>query len=249
MNLFTDFDWLQLCSLGMATFILGLTKAGIRGIDMINVTLMALVFGSKLSTGVMLPMLCIGDALAVSYYKQDVKWPTFWRLIGWMLLGILIGVFLGQNLPEAVFKNIFSVIILSSLILLVWMEWRKPTTVTNNPFFGPVLGILVGITTMLGNLAGAFASIYFMANRTPKNELIGTAAVMFMIMNLFKLPFQIFLWKNITWSSIWLNFQLIPILLLGFYLGAKLVGKLKEDSYRKIVIALTFVGALTILLK
>ncbi|RYZ45126.1 MAG: sulfite exporter TauE/SafE family protein, partial [Chitinophagaceae bacterium] len=35
----------------LAAFILGLSKAGIKGIDMMNVTIMALVFGGKASTG------------------------------------------------------------------------------------------------------------------------------------------------------------------------------------------------------
>ena len=51
---------------------------------------------------------------------------------------------------------------------------------------------------MLGNLAGAFANIYFLAMRLPKNGFIGTAAWVFLVINLFKLPFQVLVWKNIN---------------------------------------------------
>ncbi len=40
-----------------SAFILGLAKAGLKGIDLLNVTLMALVFGGKASTGIVLPLL------------------------------------------------------------------------------------------------------------------------------------------------------------------------------------------------
>jgi hypothetical protein len=44
-------------------FIIGLSKAGLKGIDMLNVTIMAIVFGGKASTGIVLPLLCITTAM------------------------------------------------------------------------------------------------------------------------------------------------------------------------------------------
>jgi uncharacterized membrane protein YfcA len=77
-------------------FILGLAKAGLRGIDMLNVTLMALVFGSKASTGIVLPLLCVADIAAVIYYHRHAQWKHFWKLVPWMAVGILIGVYVGR---------------------------------------------------------------------------------------------------------------------------------------------------------
>ena len=41
----------------LAAFIIGLGKAGLKGVDMLSVTIMALVFGGKSSTGIVLPLL------------------------------------------------------------------------------------------------------------------------------------------------------------------------------------------------
>src|ERR687897_504119 len=49
----------------IASFIIGLSKAGLKGIDMMNVTIMAIVFGGKASTGIVLPLLCVADIMAV----------------------------------------------------------------------------------------------------------------------------------------------------------------------------------------
>src|SRR5688572_23060331 len=93
------FNWLLIL---LAAFIIGLSKAGIKGIDMMNVTIMALVFGGKASTGIVLPLLCAADILAVTYYHRHAQWNHFRRLMPWMMLGILIGVFVGKNINEDV---------------------------------------------------------------------------------------------------------------------------------------------------
>ena len=84
-------------------FILGLAKAGLKGIDMLNVTLMALVFGGKASTGIVLPLLCAADIAAVIYYNRHAQWNHFWKLVPWMAAGILIGVVTGKDLNEIIF--------------------------------------------------------------------------------------------------------------------------------------------------
>lgn len=233
----------------LASFFIGLGKAGLKGIDMLSVTLMAFVFGSKASTGIVLPLLCISDIAAVSYYNRHVKWNHFWKITPWMIIGILIGIYVGKDMNEVLFRKIMAVIILFTIIIIVLMELRKSKTVPNNPLFVASTGLAAGITTMLGNLAGAFSNLYFLAMRLEKNDFIGTAAWIFLIMNLFKLPFQIFIWKNISIESIKIDALLLPTLAIGFLLGLKLVDKVKEKDYRRLVIILTLIGSLLMLFK
>ena len=119
----------------------------------------------------------------------------------------------------------------------------------HNKLFVASTGLVAGFTTMLGNLAGAFSNIYFLAMRMNKNDFIGTAAWLFLVINLFKLPFQAFYWKNITASSLMIDLYLFPALAVGFWLGLKLVRRIKDDSYRKVVIVLTLIGAVFIFFK
>ena len=233
----------------LASFFIGLGKAGLKGIDMLSVTLMAFVFGSKASTGIVLPLLCISDIAAVSYYNRHVKWNHFWKITPWMIIGILIGIYVGKDMNEVLFRKIMAVIILFTIIIIVLMELRKSKTVPTNPLFVASTGLAAGITTMLGNLAGAFSNLYFLAMRLEKNDFIGTAAWIFLIMNLFKLPFQIFLWKNISIESIKIDVLLLPTLAIGFLLGLKLVDKVKEKDYRRLIIILTLIGSLLMLFK
>jgi uncharacterized membrane protein YfcA len=242
----------------LAAFILGLVKAGLKGIDLIHVTIMAIVFGGKASTGIVLPLLCAADIMAVWYYNRHAQWSHFWKLIPWMVVGILIGVYVGKDMNEVLFRKIMAIIIIATIIIMVAFEFRsaggrslteKNTQVPSNKLFAGTTGLTAGFTTMLGNLAGAFANIYFLAMRMPKNNFIGTAAWLFLVINLFKLPFQVFYWKNITGPSLTTDLFLLPALILGFWAGVNIVSRIKDNSYRKVVIVLTLAGAIVMFLR
>jgi uncharacterized membrane protein YfcA len=243
---FSYFNWGLIL---LSAFFIGLSKAGLRGIDMMNVTIMAIVFGSKASTGIVLPLLCAADIVAVFYYHRHAQWNHFWKLIPWMAIGILVGVYVGKDMNEALFRKIMAIIIITTVFIMVALEIRKNQVIPNNKFFVANMGLAAGFTTMLGNLAGAFSNIYFLAMRMPKNDFIGTASWVFLVINLFKLPFQFFFWKNITPESLYTDLLLLPSVLIGFWIGVKIVSKIKEDNYRKVVIVLTFLGALAIFFK
>ena len=233
----------------LASFIIGLSKAGLKGIDMMNITIMAIVFGGKASTGIVLPLLCFADIMAVIYYNRHAQWEHFWKLIPWMIIGILIGVYVGKDLDETIFRRVMAVIILLTVAIMLALEFRKNISMPSNKLFASSMGLISGFTTMLGNLAGAFSNIYFLAMRMTKNDFIGTAAWVFLVVNLFKLPFQVFYWKNITLSTIQTDLILFPALVAGFWAGVKIVSRITDDSYRKVVIVLTLIGAVFIFLK
>ncbi|MCK0133273.1 sulfite exporter TauE/SafE family protein [Arenibacter sp. S6351L] len=232
-----------------AAFVIGISKAGIKGIAIINVTLMALAFGAKESTGLIVPLLVVGDAFAVIYYNRHAQWKYIVAFLPWMILGILIGTAVGKDLPETTFKISMSVIILGTVIMMYWWDRKKSKNVPTHWAFAGFIGTMAGITTMIGNLAGAFSNIYFLAMRLPKNEFIGTAAWLFFIVNIFKLPFHIFIWKTITPETLIINLKLVPGIILGIIVGVRLVKIIKEQFYRKMILILTAIGAFLILFR
>lgn len=232
-----------------AAFVIGISKAGIKGIAIINVTLMALAFGAKESTGLIVPLLVVGDAFAVVYYNRHAQWKYIVAFLPWMILGIFIGTAIGKDLPETTFKISMSVIILGTVIMMYWWDRKKSKNVPTHWAFAGFIGTMAGITTMIGNLAGAFSNIYFLAMRLPKNQFIGTAAWLFFIVNIFKLPFHIFIWKTITPETLIINLKLVPGIILGIIVGVRLVKIIKEQFYRKMILILTAIGAFLILFR
>lgn len=233
----------------LASFLLGMGKAGIKGIGVVIVTLMALVFGGKSSTGVLIPMMVFADILAVIYYHRHTQWKYLGKLLPTMVIGVLVGVWLGNDISDDVFRFLMAILILGIVVLMVFMDRRKFSAIPQNRLFSNSMGLLSGFTSMIGNLAGSFSNIYFLAMRLPKNEFIGTAAWLFFIINVFKLPFHLFVWKTISLESISINIILIPAIIIGFFTGIKLVKLINNQLYRKFIIVVTAVGALLILFK
>jgi len=131
-------------------------------------------------------------------------------------------------------------------MMYLW-DTRKTKVVPTHWAFGGFIGIMAGITTMIGNLAGAFSNIFFLAMRLPKNQFIGTAAWLFFIINIFKMPFHIYVWKTVTMNTLFINLKLVPAIMLGVFAGIRLVSYIKEGFYRKMILILTAVGAVLIL--
>ena len=62
-------------------FILGMGKSGLKGLGVIIVTIMALVFGSKASTGYLMPLMVCADVIAVIYYHRHAEWKFLRKLL------------------------------------------------------------------------------------------------------------------------------------------------------------------------
>lgn len=231
-----------------AAFVIGMSKAGIKGIAVINVTFMALAFGAKESTGMVVPLLILADIFAVIYYNRHTQWTYVFKVLPWMIFGVLIGVFIGKDLPESLFRIGMAIIIIITVFMMYWWDRKKEKTVPTHWTFSSSIGTLAGITTMVGNLAGAFSNIYFLAMRLPKNHFIGTAAWLFLIVNVFKLPFHIFVWHTISAESLFLNLKLLPGIFLGFFVGVRIIKLINEVFFRKMILVLTALGAILIMI-
>lgn len=242
-------DITTFCIASAAAVLLGISKSGVKGIGIFVVTLMAVAFDSKASTGIIMPLLILGDIFAVIYYKRHVVWSLLWKLLPAMAVGVLVGVLVGKQMDEALFRKSMSAIILVSVVIMYMWEAKKSVYVPKSRAFGIFMGLMAGFTTMIGNLAGVFSNIFFLAMRIDKNQFIGTAAYLFFIINLFKLPFHIFYWRTINVHTLTINLLLIPAIALGLYIGVNALKRINTAVFRKMILILTAVGALIMLLR
>ena len=242
----TNFEWFFAF---LGAFLLGTSKAGLKGIGVVIVTIMAIVFGGKQSTGVLIPMMIAADIFAVIYYHRHTQWKYLGKLLPSMVVGVLLGVWFGNDISDELFKQLMAILILGIVVFMIYMERKKAKKIPKSRVFSNGMGLLAGFTSMIGNLAGSFSNIYFLAMRLPKNEFIGTAAWLFFIINVFKLPFHIFVWKTVSIESLKLNLILVPGVILGFFIGVKIVKLINNQVYRKFILIVTAVGAVIILFR
>ena len=233
----------------IAIFLLGASKAGLKGLGIIVVALMALAYPVKSSTGLLLILLVLFDICAVIYYRRNVKWPYLYKFLPAMVVGIILAAWIGKDLDEASFKQVMASIILISVGIMFWRDRRTNQEFPKGWLFAGSTGIAAGFTTMMGNLAGAFANLFFLATGLKKNEIIGTAAWLFLIINIIKLPFHIWWWKTIDQGSLFTVFPLVPFGLIGFLVGLKVVQLFDEKTFRLFLLLITALGAIIIFLK
>lgn len=232
----------------LCAIIIGMSKTGIQGITTLAIPILALVFGGKPSTGIILPMLCMADFMAVAYYRRDAQWKYILRLLPSAIAGFFVALAVDKLIPADEFKRLMALCILAGIGVMFWTrKVGKENTVSSAWWYGPLFGLLGGFTTMIGNAAGPIMSVYLLSMNLPKNSFVGTSAWFFLIVNLLKVPLQIFAWENISWTTFAVDVMLLPAIALGAVLGIWLVKRLPESKYRTLIIWLTILSTLMLL--
>jgi uncharacterized protein len=223
--------------------VLGMAKAGLSGFGLAVVPVMALIFGARESTGVILPMLIAADIMAVTYYRRHAVWRHILRILPWAAAGIIIALITGKIINNNQFRIILLSVVWIMLILMVIndIRSRKGMEIPENHLFASLMGLAGGFATMIGNSAGPVFALYFLAMRLPKKEFIGTSAWLYLILNTGKLPLQVLVWKNITLNFLILGIISIPAIALGIFLGIRIVKLFPEKVYRYFVITTTLI--------
>ena len=238
----TSEPW-QIAALILCGLCIGMSKTGFSGITTVIIPFMAIIFGAKESTGVMLPMLCFADLLAVIYYRRSASWKHIFRLIPWALGGFAVALLVDRFIPPRGFKILIGSCILIGLVVMIWHERRgKAAVIPTAWWFSAGCGVLGGFTTMIGNAAGPIMSVFLLSMRLPKTVFVGTSAWFFLIVNYLKLPIQHFAWHNFSPESLLLNLMMVPIILVGAVIGVVLVKKISEAHFRVMILVLTVIS-------
>jgi uncharacterized membrane protein YfcA len=243
-----EFSTVELLLFFLVALCVGMSKTGVHGAGNISVPLLAIVFGARLSSGIMLPMLCLADVMGVWYYHRHSSWDHLKKLLVWSVLGILLGTYVGDMIDPGMFKYIMVGIIFVSVAVMVWMERGHKEDIPDYAWFAAICGVGAGFTSMIGNLAGAFAAIYLLSMRLPKNSYIGTSAWFFMVINWIKVPFHVWVWKTITWNTFLLDLITLPVIAFGAWIGIIIVKNLTEGGYRWFIIGMTLIAAVFMML-
>jgi uncharacterized membrane protein YfcA len=213
------------------------------------VPVLAIIFGAKPSTGILLPMLCLADIFAVTYYRRSAEWKYILRLLPWALTGFAVALLTDHLIPDRGFKTLIGACILAGLGVMLWNERRgKNTEIPSSWWFAALFGVMGGFSTMIGNAAGPIMSVFLLSVRLPKKSFVGTAAWFFMIINFLKLPLQYFVWHNISRETLLFDLALLPPIAAGAWMGIIFVKRVSEKNYRVVIYVLTLVSTLMLFL-
>lgn len=227
----------------LTAFLAGAAKTGIQGLGTVLVPLVAMAMPVKASTGFLLPLLVAGDVVAVVYWHKRVAWRSLGRLLPWTALGIVAGYFAMGAVSDADFKPILGGVIVGLVVLDLVRRLASIELRSDHRLVVFLVGILAGASTMMANAGGPIMTIYLLSMSLPKEEYVGTTAVFFWLINLFKVPFSIAL-GLITWQSLKVDLFLLPLVLLGCGAGFLAVRRLPQKAFNLVAQVLAALGGL-----
>jgi uncharacterized membrane protein YfcA len=228
---------------------MGMSKAGFAGIGLLHVVVFAFLFGARDSTGIVLPMLLVGDVYAVTTYRRHARWEHLRRMLPPAAVGVVGGAALMPRVSDTAYKPLVGAIILA-LTILQFVRMARPAWFAGVPHtraFTWAMGLFAGATTMLANAAGPIIALYALALGLPKYELVGTNAWFFLAVNAFKVPFSA-RFGLIRPDTLVLNLVLAPAILVGLVAGRALVRRVPQRLFDGFLLAFAALAAMKLIL-
>ncbi|WP_184902108.1 MULTISPECIES: sulfite exporter TauE/SafE family protein [unclassified Streptomyces] len=245
----------EFAALAFAALLVGFSKTAVSGANTVSLAIFAAVLPARASTGVLLPILIVGDVLAVLTYRRHAHWPTLWKLFPAVGAGVLLGTLFLVWADDQVVRTSIGAILLLMTAVTIWRRRTvdkddEPDAITTRA--GRVkarsYGVLGGFTTMVANAGGPVMSMYLLSAGFRKLGFLGTSAFFFLIVNVSKVPFSVGL-GLIDAHSLLLDAALALFVVPGAFLGKWAVNRINQKLFEQLVIAATIVGGLQLLLR
>lgn len=261
MDFLTQYELLDLFWIGLSLFLIGMSKGGFP-VGAIALPILILVWPSqaqaaRAAVGFMLPMLCVMDLVALSFYWRKVQWRRLVFLMPATLIGVAVASFLfvsDESALIAVSDRALKVMIGGLGILFVIYfaakKWILQHIHASEPNWtkGSLFGFGAGITSTLAHAAGPVMQMYLLPQQLEKKKFAGTSCAFFWMLNLIKLlPFTML--GRIQPDNLKLGAALLPVIPLGVAFGWWLTHKTEQKHYTALIYAVLLITSVTLILK
>jgi uncharacterized protein len=252
----------ELSLAAFAVLFIGISKAGFGGgLGMLTTPLAVLAFG-KDAVGIVLPLLCAGDAFSLYHYWG--KWEK--RNLKFVLPGVIVGVILGVQLVDALNPRQLNIAIGCIAVGFVLFQLTKEKIFAAEGAFAPnykigvPCGVGAGITSAVSHGAGPLIALFLIPQRMPKEIFVATNVFIFTWINWIKLPFfaidrsmahlPVFTKHAlITADTLWISAKFFPLVPVGVWLGVWLNRKFSEKAFLKFVYVALFLTGLELIFR
>jgi uncharacterized membrane protein YfcA len=243
----------EFAALAAAALLVGFSKTAVSGANTVSLAIFAAVLPARASTGALLPILIVGDVLAVLTYRRHAHWPTLWRLFPAVAVGVVFGTLFLVWADDGIVRTSIGAILLLMAAVTVWRrraaaQDAEPDSVATRTgrIKARSYGVLGGFTTMVANAGGPVMSMYLLSAGFRKLGFLGTSAFFFLIVNVSKVPFSVGL-GLIDGHSLLLDAALAAFVVPGAFIGKWAVNRINQQLFERLVIAATVVGGVQLL--
>ncbi|WP_223167989.1 sulfite exporter TauE/SafE family protein [Nonomuraea sp. SYSU D8015] len=255
----TVLDWILLA---VAASLIGFAKTAVGGVAGLAIAVFAVVLPARESTGAVLTLLLVGDLIAVRLYRHHADWSMLLRLLPSVLPGLALGAWFVAVADQSLMRGGIGAALLAMALLQLWsrrrarvrdrQEPREPQGPRERPrgriraLAGTAapfsVGVIAGFATMTANAAGPVMTMYLLMAGMPVLGLLGTGAWFFFLVNLAKVPFSAGL-QLIDGATLLLDLALVPPLLAGAVVGARVASRIPRRRFEDITLVLTALAA------
>lgn len=151
----------------------------------------------------------------------------------------LLGALLVRSTPEPTLKGLLGLFLMAYAAISLKQSLRLRPTLGAMAAGGAVSGFLAGLIGTGGALRGAFLSAF----RMPRDEYLANAAAIAFAVDLTRLP--VYFGQGFSRSVPWTYYPLlVGIAWLGAFVGRRLVARIAQEPFRRVVFALLLLTGL-----
>lgn len=226
-----------------AILLFGISKSGLGGsVALISIPLMTLAMPFGQALAITLPILIVSDFFAVYKFRKNLDLDTLKLIISGSTIGMIIGALTFKFFSEDLLKLIVG--IMGSLFTIHYFFFKKDkvTPAQKSVLKGGFFSTISGFTSFCVHAGGTPLSIYLLPLRLKKENYVGTRVLYFTFVNLFKLPLYIYL-SMINFESFTYSLYLMPIAIVGIYIGYFILKVVEENLFYNILYILILLSS------
>lgn len=204
------------------------------GAALIISPVLSLAVGPRTAIPAILIVMTITSLQLVPQASKEANWGVVLPLAFGGALGLPLGAWVLVSVnPEIMRRAISGIVIVFALMMLVGWRFRGR--------IGPAVTALVGVVG--GFISGAAAAggppvvMFLLAG--PENAARNRAAIILYFF-LTQIAAILIFWTAglLSVRALWIALPMVPTILLGTWLGARMFGKASDELYRRIALAL-----------
>jgi len=228
-----------------AVILLGLAKGGFAGVGALSLPLLTFAVDPVRAAAITLPLLIAQDVVGVWAFRRTVDWT----LLGWMLPGAVLGIWLGYGFaasvsPGAVMAAVGAISMLFGAYRLWAARHPAPRVAGRWPeWMGALFGVASGFTSQIAHAGQPPFQLWVLPRNLPRELLVGTTALFFAVINWIKVPAYAAL-GQFTPANLLTSAALLPLALISTVAGVALVRRVPaERFFTAIYVLMIAVGA------
>jgi len=228
-----------------AVFIYGIGKGGLGGaLGIIAVPLMAITIAPTQAAAILLPILCVMDAFAVKQHYHNADQVILKRMLPGAITGVILAGFFLSVISESGLKLFIGCLSLIFCLqhLLKGNKKQQQGGVISAWFWS----ILSGFSSTALHAGGGPASIYLLPLKLDKVVLVASMAVLFAVINLFKLvPYSLL--GGFDHTNLITSLLLMPLGPIGVKVGVLLLHKISQALVYRLCYLFLFISGVKLL--